>query len=320
MSFNPSDARTLHSPESLIAVKSAAFGVLTAVALGVASYLALLFLSDATQTGAMFFSIPFAMGAAIGYLARLPLWGCLITGCASVLSVAALLMLLDALGPFCGLTLCVFFLPPLAAGVLLGRLCLKVVARSRWARRRYLPLLAFVGLPFLHRAIDLAVIDPPLPTTVATEETIDAPPGDVWREIVFFEEVETDPPLLLRLGLPRPSHVEGRHEAAGDIATCVYEDGRLVKRITAVETARRLAFEVVEQRLHFEHDVTLLGGGFDLEALPAGGTRLRLTTTYRSHLSPEWLWRPLERLAIETLHRHVIRRVRDRAALGERPE
>src|SRR5262249_54517293 len=102
----------------------------------------------------------------------------------------------------------------------------------------------------------------------------------------------------------------------GDVQRCVYERGHLVKIITRCEPGRELAFDVLEQHLHFEHDVRLRDGSFRLEPLANGGTRVVLTTRYVRLLSPAWLWEPAERKIVHTLHGHVLEGMRRRLGTG----
>ena len=298
-----------------MAIKALLPAFVLSIAYGAATY-AILFYFSKELGSALFFSTPLAVGALLGFLTRVRIWFQLALGLAAVFAVVGLLFSFSFVGAFCGLTLVAIFLGPLLIGMLLGNLSLKLLVSTRWARRRYLAVIPFIMLPFVHGVIARVLWMPKGLTTVVTEQEVNAPAAAVWRNIVFFEEVAGDPPLLLKLGLPRPSHVEGSHRAPGDIAVCAYDRGVLVKQITQVTPERRLGFRVLEQRLHFEHDVTLIEGSFELDEPCPGGTCLRLSTTYRSHLSPEWLWRPLEALAIETLHRHVIREIEAKAACG----
>ena len=124
--------------------------------------------------------------------------------------------------------------------------------------------------------------------------------------------------------MPRPLYSVGRAAAVGDLRTCVYDKGRLTKRITQVEPNRLLAFRVVEQGFE-RHAMTLYGGGFAFEPADEGGaprTRVTLTTTYRSHLSPRWCWRPFEEFTVHTLHGHILGGMAEdvRARSGERGE
>ncbi len=152
---------------------------------------------------------------------------------------------------------------------------------------------------------------------VRTERILDAPPEAVWSQLHFYEEIESEPPLLLRLGLPIPVRVQGAKASVGAIQECVYENGKgITKRITQRSKARLLAFEVVEQRLGFEHDLSLLGGEFRLSPTAGGGTRLTLVTRYRARSYPGWMWRPLEAHVLHTLHQHIAADVETRIERG----
>jgi hypothetical protein len=54
------------------------------------------------------------------------------------------------------------------------------------------------------------------PSSAATSMSIQASKADVWKKVGFYEHVQKEPNLLLRLSLPVPQEVEGRHEQVGD--------------------------------------------------------------------------------------------------------
>lgn len=144
-------------------------------------------------------------------------------------------------------------------------------------------------------------------TSVHTRMTFAARPEQVWNRLMFYEQIDGRPPLLLRLLLPVPTGTEGRKSRIGDEARCVYEDGHLIKRITDLETGRRYRFEVVEQALSIGRGVKLAGGGYTLREVPGGGTEVTLATHYVSPARPRWLWRRIEAAVCHGLHRHILR-------------
>lgn len=285
--------------------RSNTLAVLLAAAYGLAAY-ALLQLFDLGSGASAFIAVPFTMGILLGYSST---GG---PGVLGLLAVVATIFLAGGIyaaglaGVFCALTLMAITVTPIVSGALLGRLMRRFLLGPTSTRGTSVPLVLLALTPLPLAWIEARVTGVREPITILTERKVPVSPGALWRDLVFFEEIRTRPPLLLRLGLPRPSHVEGSHQNVGDIAVCVYHHGRLVKQITGVTPARRLAFRVLEQDLHFEHDVQLLGGSFDLEDLGEEGTHLRLATTYRPLLGPRWIWLPLERWAVHTLHHHVI--------------
>jgi hypothetical protein len=148
------------------------------------------------------------------------------------------------------------------------------------------------------------------PVTVLTTADIDATPEQVWEHIVFYEETTQSRTWLLKIGLPAPVAVRGERNAAGDLAKCVYNKGYIVKKMTRVDYGRVLAFDVVEQSIHFERDISLIDGSFRLEPIGPARTRVYLTTRYISHIRPTWLWGPSERAVIHALHTHVLEAIR----------
>jgi hypothetical protein len=147
--------------------------------------------------------------------------------------------------------------------------------------------------------------------SISTDAAFAAAPGDAWRAIVFYEEIEHRPPWLLRLALPRPLRSEGAKDAAGGIVRCTYESGYLLKRMTAVEEGRLLAFDVVEQHLDFGGGVELLGGGVSIDPLGSDRARVTLTTRYKRPWRPlDPVWAAIEERLVHGFHRHVLEGMR----------
>jgi hypothetical protein len=142
-------------------------------------------------------------------------------------------------------------------------------------------------------------------SSVLTQMVFAIPPAEVWGKLMFYEQIETPPPLYLRLLLPVPTGTEGRKSQVGDEARCLYQGGHLIKRVTQIETGRHYGFEVVEQALEVGGGIRLSGGGYTLRQIP-GGTEVTLATRYVSPRRPRWLWRPIEAAVCHRLHRHIL--------------
>jgi hypothetical protein len=140
---------------------------------------------------------------------------------------------------------------------------------------------------------------------VETALHLDATPEAVWQGILFYEEVPRRPLWFLRVFLPRPIRTDGEKTRVGAIVRCTYDGGHLLKRITAVEPARLVRFDVLEQRLGVEDCVSMRRGSYEIRA-KGDGSEVVLTTHYCSHLRPRRLWRPLERCLAHRLHRHIL--------------
>ena len=142
---------------------------------------------------------------------------------------------------------------------------------------------------------------------VGTDASIESPPEEVWRRIMFYEEVPHRPPVLLRLLLPVPLRTSKPGLHPGATVECSYSGGgRLMKRITAVQPPSLVCFEVVEQHLGIEQYLTTVAGSYEIRRSERGSA-ITLTTTYRGHLRPRWLWRTPERWIAHELHRHILR-------------
>lgn len=140
---------------------------------------------------------------------------------------------------------------------------------------------------------------------VTTKGAFEASPEAVWQKLMFYEEVPLRPPLMLRIFLPVPVKTQGNDKHVGASVECSYSQGSLVKRITVLDPPRLVRFEVIEQHLGVERCVTTVEGSYEIRA-DGGGSEVALTTMYRGHLRPRWLWRPVERSLAHQLHRHIL--------------
>jgi hypothetical protein len=166
-------------------------------------------------------------------------------------------------------------------------------------------LMIFIA-PVLIAAMERAVSQPRDIETVVTSLNIPSPAGRAWNALMFYEEVRHRPPWLLRYGLPRPLFARGSTQNIGDTKVCNYTKGHLTKRVTQREPEKLLAFDVIEQDRIETDSVRLTGGSFRFIPLSSNLTRVDLATSFEPKLGPRWVWRPFERLAVHTLHRHVL--------------
>jgi hypothetical protein len=145
--------------------------------------------------------------------------------------------------------------------------------------------------------------------TVDTSRRFGAAPDAVWEAMLFYEEVPTRPTRLLRLFLPTPVRTQGDKTHVGATIACTYERGYLEKRITAVERPRLITFDVTVQSLGIEDSVRTTGGSYNIRGVDEG-SEVVLTTLYRGHLRPRWLWKRFEQLLAHRLHHHILAGIR----------
>ncbi len=282
-------------------------GLAMSVGAGLALY-AVLWSALGVSNWPLWLGVGVAVGCILGYRARAPWWT--IPALAAVALGALLIGLLGLgiAGVFCVLMLGLVLVGPVLGGAALGASLRHALKRSRFSQRSYLPVVAFIAMPVVAAALAGRPAAPGV-ETIRTSEVVEASAQQCWDALQFYEEVEHPAPLLLRLTLPRPLRTMGRATQPGDTKTCVYTTGNLVKLVTEAEAPRSLRFVVIEQSLGIDREVRLVGGAFDFTGAE-GGTRVTLTTTYEPQLTPRWSWRPAERLAVRTLHRHVIDGIR----------
>ncbi|MCC7383397.1 MAG: hypothetical protein IT384_16285 [Deltaproteobacteria bacterium] len=140
---------------------------------------------------------------------------------------------------------------------------------------------------------------------VVTAMQFPVPPETVWKGMMFYEDVPTRPFWFLRAFLPSPVRSEGEKTRVGASIRCTYDDGHLIKRMTEVEPARGVRFDVIEQNLGLEGCITMQGGSYEIRA-QGGGSEVVLTTRYFGHLRPRFFWRLFERYLAHRVHRHIL--------------
>ena len=145
---------------------------------------------------------------------------------------------------------------------------------------------------------------------VVTHLRLAASSGAVWQTLMFYEDVPRASWSIFRFLLPRPLRSEGDKSRVGNVVHCFYEDGYLMKRISAVVPGELLRFEVIEQQLGIERTFRAHEGSYELRAVTTG-TEVTLTTRYAGSLWPRFLWRPVERYFGHQFHLYVLRGMRE---------
>jgi hypothetical protein len=154
--------------------------------------------------------------------------------------------------------------------------------------------------------------------SVQTKVRLNMEVEQIWRNIMFYEDVPGRPPWPLRIMLPRPLRSRGDKMALGASIRCEYERGDLIKKITAVAPPHRLEFNVLVQSLGIEDCFITSDGSYEIRERP-DGAEVALTTNYRSCVHPRFLWDRLERLAVHELHRYILRGIQSALAATTSP-
>lgn len=249
---------------------------------------------------------PMCAGAIVGYGTRVTKFLTFLLVIILVVSVVSSLIAMHPAMFFCSIILGVISLIPVMLGVFLGRLLRGVLIGLSFSQRGWFPLILLMFLP---GAVDLAertLWPKPVDETISTSIVLPMSAMEAFDRWIFYEDVKGEPPLALRYGMPIPVRTVGKVNGVGDSKTCLYQHGRLVKRVTAFEPGKRIAFDVVEQTHVQDHALKLTSGSFEFTPLSAGSCRVTLHTSYRPLLTPRLAWRPFERYFCHALHAHVL--------------
>jgi hypothetical protein len=294
-------------------------GFLVAVASGVISYA--LCLQAGEMGWALFVAVPISFGAILGYATRVTTWMYVGLAIVGILSMLTMLISLNLAGFFCGATLGLIFVIPIAFGIAIG-VCLRLaLIAGNWDHRWYFRwyVWAFALMPYGVQTVELLLPRREEIRVVRTNLHVNSTPEEAWNAIMFYEEVQHDPPWLLYLALPKPQRSEGDMRKEGEVVRCFYDSGYLAKRISRVVPGERVEFEVVEQHIGAERNVKLLGGSFEIQPDGNGGSNVVLKTRYQRTLEPTFMWEGTERKVIHTLHGHVLEGMRMKAEGVEPP-
>jgi hypothetical protein len=121
------------------------------------------------------------------------------------------------------------------------------------------------------------------------------------------------PPLLFRLGIPRP--VECRLGEDGQTRECVTDRGRVSQRILERRPPELLAFERVTDTAGLDFWLRSMKDTFLLEPTPEG-----MILTRRTEVDPRGCAGPLLRFALPLIHHYVHRNMKALAESGPSAE
>lgn len=162
---------------------------------------------------------------------------------------------------------------------------------------------------------------------VVTSVVVQAPPQEVWDELVAFSRMEEPDELLFRAGISYP--VEARIEGTGVGACryCWFNTGPFVEPITVWDEPHLLAFSVVDDpppmteltiyehidAPHVDDFFRSRNGQFKLIEEPDGSTRLEGTTWYTHDIWPTWYWRYWSDAILHRIHGRVLEHIKREA-------
>jgi len=225
--------------------------------------------------------------------------------------------------------ICILMAAPLAGGLaLLGGLIGYSIQASYWRHSRsplFLSMVFFL-VPASFGMEHAAALEAPT-FVVRSAVEINAPPEEVWRQVVAFAQIPPPQEMLFRAGIAYPIRAEIVGQGVGAERHCIFSTGAFVEPIEVWNEPRLLRFSVkdspaplVEMTPYTHIDPPHLHGYFVsrqgqflLTALPGGKTRLEGTTWYQHTMWPAAYWHLWSDYIIHRIHMRVLTHIRAEA-------
>ncbi len=315
-------------------LQSAALAVFLTLALG-AAWTTLGTLGFSRYGWGLFVALPFCLGFAsvllYGYHRPRTYSKSLLVAEISIVLLGAALMALAIEG-----LICLAMAAPIAMVIAAMGATIGYVIQRRPETMQPAPTMMLVlvlSVPGLMEAEHVAKPEPPV-FEVRTSTEIDAPPEEVWRQVVSFAEMPPPDDPLFRLGIAYPTRATIDGRGAGAIRHCVFSTGAFVEPIEVWDEPHQLKFSVISSPPPMQewtpyaaiHPPHLRGflvsrqGQFLLMPVAGGRTRLEGTTWYQHNMWPAGYWRLWSDVIIHHIHQRVLRHIKRQAEQCESPD
>jgi hypothetical protein len=280
---------------------------------------------------AVFAGLPFAVGVTTGVKMRRA------GGSFAQAHSAAFTLLGAVLLMLCGCAMegiiCVIMAAPFGAGItFVGASLGYVLAKQRIADGRlqsaaWLSIVAMVAIEGWNPPA-------PLEDTATTEIIIHAPAERVWAQLHDLRDLPPSENIFFRFGVAHPMGTATDGQGVGAARLCKLSTGDMPEVITVWKPGQELRFKVLStppsmrelgffgqtiDATHLHSAYASLEGGFTLEALPGGRTRLTGDSRYLLNLSPAPYWNLWTKEIVHAVHRRVLEHVKSKAEAGPRP-
>lgn len=280
---------------------------------------------------AVFLGVPFAAGVSASVVVRRAGGSFGQAAGASLTLIGTLLLILCA-GLMEGIV-CVLMAAPFGAALaLLGCVAGGFLVRSPASDGR-LHSMAWLGVVAL-AAFEGWNPPAPLEDRTTTEIIINAPTARVWAELHDIRNLPPTDNLLFQYGVAHPLGTVTDGTGVGAARLCQLSTGDMPEIISVWKPNEELRFKVLStppamkelgffgqtiDAAHLHSAYTSLEGGFKLEPLPGGRTRLIGESRYVLNLAPATYWNLWTREIVHAVHRRVLEHVKTRAEAAPRP-
>ena len=277
---------------------------------------------------AIFAGLPFATGVSSGVILRR-------AGGTFGQAVAAALTLIGAVililcGSLMEGIVCVVMAAPFGAALaFLGAVFGYFLAKNKshdgtLQSAAWLALVALVALEGWHPPA-------PLEDSTTTEIVIDAPAARVWAELHDIRDLPQTDNFLFQFGVAHPMGTETDGQGVGATRLCKLSTGDMPEVVTVWKPGQELRFKVLStppamrelgffgktiDAAHLHSAYASLEGGFKLEPLPGGRTRVIGDSRYLLNIAPAAYWNLWTKEIVHGVHRRVLEHVKTRAEAG----
>lgn len=277
---------------------------------------------------AIFAGLPFATGVSSGAILRR-------AGGTFGQAVAAALTLIGAIililcGSLMEGIVCVVMAAPFGAalaflGAVVGYFLAKNESHDGTLQSAaWLAIVAIVALEGWHPPA-------PLEDSATTEIVIDAPAARVWAELHDIRDLPQTDNFLFQFGVAHPMGTKTDGQGVGAARLCKLSTGDMPEVVTVWKPGQELRFKVLStppamrelgffgktiDAAHLHSAYASLEGGFKLEPLPGGRTRVIGDSRYLLNIAPAVYWNLWTKEIVHGVHRRVLDHVKTRAEAG----
>ncbi len=277
---------------------------------------------------AVFAGLPFATGVSSGVILRRA-GGTFGQAIAAAMTLVGAVILILCAAAMEGIICVVMAAPFGAALALLGTVVGYYLARRKVSdgtlqSAAWLAILAIVGLEGWHPPA-------PLEGTAASEIVVDAPAERVWAELHDIRDLPPTDNLLFRFGVAHPLGTATDGRGVGAARLCKLSTGDMAEVVTIWKPGQELRFKVLStppsmrelgffgktiDAAHLHSAYASLEGGFKLEPLPGGRTRVVGESHYLLNIAPASYWNLWTVEIVRMVQRRVLEHVKNRAESG----
>ncbi len=308
-------------------VRSALAGILVSVVFSLVIFLVAVYVFGSYGT-TLFLGVPILIGVATTFLYNQPdlqsLGKSIAVSELALLIACGCLLLFAAEGAICVAMLLPFAVVMTALGGLIGYAMASTTISKPTTFLLPLALIfpTLLGADAFYRSTPLYEVESSI--------IINAPPEEVWPNVVGFSDLESPPTWYFELGIAYPVRATIEGEGVGAIRRCEFSTGAFVEPITVWDKPNRLAFEVESQPPpmtelspyqhvhppHLDGYLRSQRGEFRLVRIPGNRTRLEGSTWYEFEMYPQGYWTLWSDWSIHRIHLRVLEHIKD---LSENP-